>query len=140
MKWWWRLKTDPSQLWAREIKGIHKLRNKPSNVISTKAIPGVWSNVAGIKDDLKELGIDMDVVLVKHMGKGDNILFWSDQWIGTQPLKLVFPALYQLERYKTCRISDRIQVGQHTWRWKLIPSSADQVNELQSLSSLLGTF
>nr|KAJ0208814.1 hypothetical protein LSAT_V11C400225360 [Lactuca sativa] len=94
MKWWWR-----------------------------KAIPGVWRNVAGIKNDLKELGIYMDVV-VKHMG--------------TQPLKLVFSALYQLERYKTCRVADRIQVGRHTWRWKSARSSADQVNELQSLSSRCG--
>lgn len=36
VKWWWRLKYEPSSLWARVITGLHNLKNKPINYLAKK--------------------------------------------------------------------------------------------------------
>lgn len=31
MKWWWRLRSGPTSIWADAIIGLHNLRSKPDN-------------------------------------------------------------------------------------------------------------
>jgi hypothetical protein len=37
---------------------------------------------------------------------GTEISFWDDNWVGDQPLKLVYPNLYQLARKKHVVVAD----------------------------------
>jgi hypothetical protein len=37
---------------------------------------------------------------------GTEISFWDDNWVGDQPLKLVYPNLYQLSRKKHVTVAD----------------------------------
>nr|KAJ0217916.1 hypothetical protein LSAT_V11C300139550 [Lactuca sativa] len=74
IKWWWRLRTNPTASWARVIKGVHNLCIRPSNVISKKSITGVWNNIACIQHDLKNMGISMDHVITKQIRKGGDTM------------------------------------------------------------------
>nr|KAJ0187637.1 hypothetical protein LSAT_V11C900478780 [Lactuca sativa] len=38
VKWWWRLKSESSSLWARAIIGLHNLKNKPADYLVKKKI------------------------------------------------------------------------------------------------------
>lgn len=41
----------------------------------------------------------MRILLVKHVGKGDTVLFWLDVWYGNCPLALQFPILFAKAKY-----------------------------------------
>ncbi|KAI3720995.1 hypothetical protein L2E82_31996 [Cichorium intybus] len=41
VKWWWRLRRNPQDLWNRTITGIHNLARKPAHCLSNKSISGV---------------------------------------------------------------------------------------------------
>lgn len=84
-------------------------------MISNKTITGVWNNIAGIRHDLNNMGINMEHVITKYIERGDDTMFWLDHWIGDEPLKSAFPGLYQLEKKKRCLIADRIQIGGPSW-------------------------
>lgn len=66
MKWWWKLRTKPGQLWATVIYSVHNLRSKPDVCYSMKTLPGVWNNIAGIKNDLMKKNIPVCSVLSKR--------------------------------------------------------------------------
>lgn len=121
-KGWWKVRTDNRSLWCLVIRGIHNLKNKPADCISRKIIPGVWNNIAGATRLLYKNRINMKVVLVKQVERGDDSLFWWDKWITTEPLKDLFPDVYQLESRKRCKVEERVKIGCLTWKWKSYPS------------------
>lgn len=49
VKWWWRLKSEPSSLWGRVITGIHNLHKKTLDYLSKKSSIGVRNNIVGDK-------------------------------------------------------------------------------------------
>ncbi|KAL4578243.1 hypothetical protein LXL04_014363 [Taraxacum kok-saghyz] len=66
-KWWWRLRNNKEAIWCKVITGIHNLNNKPSHQMSDKSIIGVWKNIAGIKEDLEKVGVNMEEVFKKEV-------------------------------------------------------------------------
>lgn len=103
-------------------------------------IIGVWNNVANVQKDLEDLGIDIGNMLVKWVGRGDDILFWFDQWIGNMTLKIAFPKIYRMDKKKRCKVSERVQIGGPTWDWLPQSLNPEQELELQHILSLLGSF
>ncbi|KAJ0453422.1 putative reverse transcriptase zinc-binding domain-containing protein [Helianthus annuus] len=77
-------------------------------------------------------------------GKGDCIAFWLDPWVSCDPLKDMFPILFQLEVNRKVKISERIMIGsdcsRFIWQWKRLLESAPELAELSQLSSLLENF
>nr|KAJ0203968.1 hypothetical protein LSAT_V11C500292530 [Lactuca sativa] len=140
VKWLWRLKTDGSSLWSKVIKGIHNLYNKPADHISKKTLPGVWNNIAGVRGELEKIGIDLNDVISKKIGSGDDTMFWLDRWTGGNTLKTSFPEMYKLERHKHCKISDRLYDGRCNWNWKEIPTTLEQVREFHMLINGVNMF
>nr|KAJ0208490.1 hypothetical protein LSAT_V11C500297480 [Lactuca sativa] len=98
--------------------GIHNLHNKPANCLSKKTIPCVWNNRAEVMNDIKRVGINFQDILKKHVKNGNDTIFWIDGWCEGEPVKNRFPKLYLLERRKTCRVNQRIQVAGQTWDWR----------------------
>nr|KAJ0197364.1 hypothetical protein LSAT_V11C700352090 [Lactuca sativa] len=139
-KWIWRLKVDNSGLWSKVIKGIHNLHGKPAQLICKKTLPGVWSRVAGVQDELKKFGIDIDEVIIKKIGSGDETMFWLDKWFGGSTLKDSFPEAYKLEGHKHCKISNRIQHGTMNWEWKSTPRTVDQISEINMLTNTVSDY
>ena len=57
VKWWWRLKNQYNSLCRGVIYGIHKLENKPPDLLSSKIIRGVWNNIAEAKQMLSKYNL-----------------------------------------------------------------------------------
>nr|KAJ0197867.1 hypothetical protein LSAT_V11C700361530 [Lactuca sativa] len=121
VKWWWDMKNNRSALWRRVVMGIHNLKNKPAERLSKKTIPGVWNNIAGVKD-------------------GGDTLFWMDAWCDKEPLRKRFPELFQMERRKSCTIKERIHEAGPMWKWRSPLTTDDQVQSLQTLLTVIGDF
>lgn len=90
--------------------GIHNLKNKTEDRLSKKSILGVWNNMVGAKNELQKFGINFQDIMEKQVNNGDDTLFSMDTWCGSEPLKNKFPDLYQLERHKSCKVNERIQL------------------------------
>lgn len=71
-KWWWRLRVENTSLWSKVVDGIHNLKNKPSNIMSKKSITGVWKKVAQVRGELSKVGIDIEDVILKEFGTGEQ--------------------------------------------------------------------
>lgn len=78
VKWWWGLKNNKSTLWRRVITGIHNLHNKPAKTLAKKTIPGIWSNIAGVIQELQKDGLSFDDIFKKQVREGEDTLSgWS---------------------------------------------------------------
>lgn len=53
-------------------------------------------------------------------------------------LKEEFSKFYKLEKTKNCLVADRVKVDGPVWDWKSLPSSAEKLQELASISSIIG--
>ena len=47
VKWWWRLRTGASTIWAAVIKGIHNLNSKPDDYYANNRLPSTWKILSG---------------------------------------------------------------------------------------------
>ncbi|CAI9283147.1 unnamed protein product [Lactuca saligna] len=103
-------------------------------------MPRIWNRIAGVQDDLKLFDIDLEELMVKKIGAGEETMFWLDRWIGDSTLKTSFPEAYKLERYKHCKISDRLQNGDLIWDWKSVPRTLESVSEIALLVSRISDF
>jgi hypothetical protein len=52
-----------------------------------------WAGLMKVKDEFLSLG-------KFELGDGSQVRFWADVWITPHPLKLIFPALYNIVRRK----------------------------------------
>lgn len=71
VKWWWRLRKEPTALWSKIVVGIHNLERKPPDNLSIKAIAGVWNNIAGVAKELQRAGLSFHQIFSKGDGTGD---------------------------------------------------------------------
>ncbi|GJY03326.1 hypothetical protein Tco_0369266 [Tanacetum coccineum] len=53
---------------------------------------------------LKDQGINMRDFMYIKVGNGETTKFWDDIWIGSKPLKLLFPRIYALDNIKDASI------------------------------------
>lgn len=100
-------------MWSRAIINIHNLINRAAYCMLKKTITRVWNNIVGVKDDLLKTRININQVIKKQVGAGDNTLFWQDKWIGNETLKQLFPEPYKFEKHKNCKIGDKKMEGSH---------------------------
>ncbi|KAI3788052.1 hypothetical protein L2E82_00677 [Cichorium intybus] len=63
VKWLWKLKSDPSSLWARVIVGLHKLSNVPNYCFKKGSLPGVWSNIVSTIAALEKLNTPIEEII-----------------------------------------------------------------------------
>ena len=65
------------------------------------------------------------------MNGGSNTLFWLENWAGCGAFADRFPALYALEKKKSCVIAERISGCSLIGSWKKKPASSEELTELQ---------
>ncbi|KAF5818829.1 putative reverse transcriptase zinc-binding domain-containing protein [Helianthus annuus] len=143
-KWCWRFKTEEICLWRRVINAIHCGARNWDFLPARKNLGGPWCKVVKW---IARTTVD-DVPLRSFFrgipGKGDRIAFWLDPWISSDPLKNVFPRLFQLEVNRRVKICDRIRDGfgqnKFSWNWKRPLVSALEKDDLSQLVSLLDAF
>ncbi|KAJ0921865.1 putative reverse transcriptase zinc-binding domain-containing protein [Helianthus annuus] len=120
-KWWWRFKTEKYSLWRRVVWALHH-NNRVWNDFPVKvSIAGPWKGIMSIKPCLLGAGIDLSRAISAVPVNGESIQFWLDAWADPQPLYAKFPNLFKVESNKTCRLADRMCVGEFgpvfLWAW-----------------------
>ncbi|KAK1436726.1 hypothetical protein QVD17_02508 [Tagetes erecta] len=140
-KWWWRFKTEPHVLWRRVILSIHDTPRTWPLLPHAKSLAGTWNSIARLENGLSNMGISISSLIKGVVGNGMQIRFWLDRWIAQQPLKNMFPTLYNMERDKGKLIGNSILMwnGQYQWfwSWKRQPSSTLELMELADLTNLI---
>ncbi|XP_071700495.1 uncharacterized mitochondrial protein AtMg00310-like [Rutidosis leptorrhynchoides] len=144
-KWWRRLHTENSSLWAKIIISIYGpsgglLDSSPNlNSIHT----GTWSNIIRAGTIVTELGVPFSSSIQKIIGDGSTTLFWKDVWIGGEKLEQKFGRLYRLESDKNVMVRDRVSWTNGTcvttWQWSRETFGRTE-GDLQALISMLNSF
>ncbi|KAD3338047.1 hypothetical protein E3N88_33568 [Mikania micrantha] len=76
-------------------------------------------------------------------GSGSDIMFWIDSWLGAEPFYVRFPALFAIERSKSCTAADRVKIVRESmvleFQWSSYGLSFEEESELIVLSNLIGS-
>ena len=136
-KWLWRFNSENDTLWRQVINGIHNGSRKPLHALGKKSLKGTWYNIVAIIADLQEMGIDKNLIWKHSINSGTKTLLWMEDWDGTGSLACRFPHLYNLEKLKSCFISERLSNNNLIWAWKKKPSTPDELEEYSELCTSL---
>ncbi|XP_022040144.1 uncharacterized protein LOC110942681 [Helianthus annuus] len=84
IKWWWKFKTKPEELWVKVIKSIHG-SNKSHKIIPIKnKFAGIWKDIVSAGNELGRIGISVSEEIIAETGSGNEVKFWIDncenQW------------------------------------------------------------
>lgn len=78
VKWWWRLKMQPSSLWCKIICGLHNLEGRPHDQIAKKSTAGVWNNIAGVGKALVSKDLDFNRLFeISNQSVHDSNACWK---------------------------------------------------------------
>jgi len=84
----------------------------------------------------------MQSVVHFEMKDGTRVLFWHDVWCGYCPLKIQFPGLFRMARFKCATIQEVVSRNGDTCHWNLtfVRSLNDweEVNICSLLALLVG--
>ena len=101
----------------------------------------MWKNLVVCINKLKINGLGINNMISGVVGSGTDIRFWIDPWICNEALKDRFPCLFQLEKYKGCKVVERcIQAVDGTvlvWCYTKAPESNDELKERAALELLI---
>ncbi|PNY00466.1 ribonuclease H [Trifolium pratense] len=94
-----------------------------------------WRDIwrLGIEEEGSWFGNNISSIL----GDGNDIGFWKEKWIGTAPLRELFPLLYNNAVQQDCVISDMGTWKINNWVWNfdwndaLTETEADSGHEIQ---------
>ncbi|KAL4562942.1 hypothetical protein LXL04_026973 [Taraxacum kok-saghyz] len=117
VKWWWRLKQEKNALWAKAIRGIHNLHDKPHDHLVNKNITGVWKSIIAARRNLNAQGFELEDIFKLKVKSGENTQFWADKWLGPTSLKDKYPELFAKESRKRCTVADRFYEGEFAGHW-----------------------
>ncbi|KAJ0445361.1 putative reverse transcriptase zinc-binding domain-containing protein [Helianthus annuus] len=102
---------------------------------------GVWKTIVGLEKNLLQKHICLENLIEGKVGKGEDVRMWLDTWVGNEPLKSTFPDLYMLEKERTVKVKDYIDIVNANvtwkWRWKKQTMSNKEEDDLKKLVTLL---
>ncbi|KAM0018703.1 putative RNA-directed DNA polymerase [Helianthus debilis subsp. tardiflorus] len=143
LKWGWRYRVETCSLWRRMIDECHRSRVVWSALPCNKYISSPWKTIVKLTEAKMVHGKNFNSFITACAGNGRTIQFWCDCWTGQEAFKDKWPAIFSLEKYKRCSVSDRIkQVGgveTMCWNWSRTPNSAEELQQLQELMMTLSS-
>ncbi|KAJ0493649.1 putative RNA-directed DNA polymerase [Helianthus annuus] len=104
-KWWWRIREDLNQLWARVIAAIHGSDKCNKMVPINKNIKGWWKDITDIQRSLMKMGINIKDKLKVQTRNGMKSKMWFDDWAACGPLSMMFPNVFKLASDKGALVS-----------------------------------
>jgi hypothetical protein len=118
-KWRWRLLSNVGEVWKLTLAA--KYGNFFPGVMIDEAVGVVreasswWKSICTI-DGIARWFFNS---VRKKIGNGSSTRFWRDIWVGSQPLKDVFPRLFSVSVAKEILVAEaRVQVD-GLWCWKV---------------------
>jgi hypothetical protein len=131
-KWKWRCLVDSEAPWHALLK--FRYGSLVANLLYGDGRDGlkhasIWWR------DLWNLGSEDDGSWFRYnikstLGDGTNIGFWKDTWLGTEPLRHTFAALYDKSTQQDCTISMMGNWENDLWRWNFGWTAALSNDEL----------
>ncbi|KAJ0811025.1 putative RNA-directed DNA polymerase [Helianthus annuus] len=141
LKWRWRYKEEPNQMWVKVIEALHTNRRKIQSVPMKKTLTGVWKSIVGIEEEFMKEGIDVTSNISCKIGDGSKVMFWLDTWAAGRPLKYEFPLIYSISKDKKNKVRQNYKENNGgiiwDWKWIRLPSTAEERVEWDGLKSLL---
>ncbi|KAK9048994.1 hypothetical protein SSX86_032039 [Deinandra increscens subsp. villosa] len=120
-RWGWKFKADSSALWCNVIKAIHFSPRKHEAFPLRRTISGYWKPILTTILKLPEEGVNFAELANGVAGMGNSIKFWQDSWLTIGALKDLYPALYRIEKNKSCTVAERVKslngVRITSWQW-----------------------
>ncbi|KAJ0910410.1 putative reverse transcriptase zinc-binding domain-containing protein [Helianthus annuus] len=105
------------------------------------SIAGPWKQIGKLSKDIGKYGLMLAECFRVIPGAGDAVAFWKDKWAGNEPLKDMFPILFELERSKNVSVAERVKNVNGTmilnFSWVRQLASAEEVEDVQSLSEVV---
>jgi hypothetical protein len=97
-KWFFKL-CNEAGTWQELIRNKY-LKNKTLSQFEKKnRFSHFWNDLSGVKDIFLSLG-------KFKLDNGTQIRFWEDKWLGSQPLKIQYPNLFNIVRKKQATVVD----------------------------------
>ncbi|GKB76698.1 RNA-directed DNA polymerase, eukaryota [Tanacetum coccineum] len=104
LKWVWRFVSQDGSLWFRVIQALYGSSLETHQVHMTS----LWCSILRELNVLVLKGFDLLAHCKKRIGDGNNTSFWRDPWVGDQPLRLMFPRLFVLEKEKEISVASKL--------------------------------
>jgi hypothetical protein len=121
-KWLWRYATEREALWHKIIKAKYEYQDGGwcSKEVSGPYGVGLWKHIRRGCDTFS-MGVRFEV------GIGSKVRFWHDVWCSDQLLKLVFPSLFSISRYKEAWVKENFiwRIGIVEWNVIFVRSVQD---------------
>ncbi|MCH80366.1 LINE-1 reverse transcriptase like, partial [Trifolium medium] len=141
-KWKWRCLIEKDALWYDLLCFRYgplstKLLSWEAVATSTKDSLW-WRDVVGVGGKVDDVWFPLNVSSI--LGNGDSICFWKEKWVGTVPLRDLFPKLFDKEPHKDRVVSDLMHNGSTVLHWNsdwLDILSQEEIVEKVALEQLL---
>ncbi|GJR56771.1 RNA-directed DNA polymerase, eukaryota, reverse transcriptase zinc-binding domain protein [Tanacetum coccineum] len=145
-KWWWQFHLEKNSLLRHVVTSIHGplggLNVKNPTVIQSCLSP--WFSIISLNKYLPQPQVNLNNIFYKKNGDGCSTYFWSENWIGGSPLKLLYPRLYLLETSQSFKVMKRCNNanGQKTrsWAWRRLIRGGLEATQFNDLLVLLEGF
>jgi hypothetical protein len=130
-KWLWKLESE-NGIWQDLIQRKY-LHNSPLCLAKAKqGSSQFWRNLMAIKDEYCSLRS-------KCIGNGGSTSFWSDTWLGREPLAVMFPRLFDLCFDKKITVREALLSGLSCLRFRrtLMGETASQFDKILESCNLI---
>ncbi|GLT28935.1 hypothetical protein SLA2020_038370 [Shorea laevis] len=143
-KWWDRFGKEENCLWKKVISDkyygggiVWDIKHTQTRIVST-----LWRNILNLGNEGRRgFEIFKDGFCWK-VGLGDKVKFWFEKWIGTEPLCVTYPRLFNLAFNRNASVMDVSQLtnGFWIWRnaWRREPFGRERNEEQKLKESLMG--
>ncbi|XP_035834023.1 uncharacterized protein LOC110880635 [Helianthus annuus] len=111
-KWWWKFKLCKEALRVQVIKSIHANKNGIQSFPFNRRFLGIWKDVGLVEKELSILNISLRNNLKGVVGRGDNLYFWHDNWLGAGTLKDDFKDLFKIATNKEAKVGSETEVNE----------------------------
>jgi hypothetical protein len=118
-KWRWKLLNGVNEIWKEVIVAKYGRESmgtiRPGIGFAPTLASRWWVDICNLDNEA-----DWFVRAVeKKVGRGNNTNFWSETWVGDQPLRDRFPRLYGISTQKEGTIANMGSWVDLQWHWNL---------------------
>ncbi|KAL9675754.1 hypothetical protein QQ045_003960 [Rhodiola kirilowii] len=121
-KWWWWLVTGKGGLWRRMIIKKYNIKGSydPSKmIVKARKVSSTWKDIIKSVQGNSEVATAFRDGLKLKLGRGNEISFWEDVWIGDKTIRDQYPKLYQLVVDNQKKVGEMGLWVDGVWYWEL---------------------
>ncbi|KAE8704873.1 hypothetical protein F3Y22_tig00110435pilonHSYRG00103 [Hibiscus syriacus] len=120
-KWVWKFSSEKKSWWKKVICAAYNL--DPKSIILENSVPAraswIWKGVVKNFFNSDDFGECLKRNMRLKAGKGEDVQFWNDVWLGDVPLKSLFPRLYVLSINKSGKVKEFRVNNASGWVWDI---------------------